>query len=258
MAGIGTVLGRFPRGAGRSCTAQMICLMPSRMALFSGNTVSSVRVYELWPWVSDRLHHDSEHCVSWRSQTSTWTLTVQSRWERAATWGWPWIMGTLWTWIFLSLPWRFSGMISCLLWDYSAWSTQCVRLPRALPPPCHGLPPAASTVFTKVSVMALPTTSSSLSCCLGELQIPDHQTRVFQNAVPTCQHFPSCLFRPSAAEFLPAPKLNHFSLSLSLPTEYWVVQALSASALSHPPLKVKWRSALLFSPWFTLVCRQQG
>lgn len=146
---------------------------------------------------------------------------------------------------FLSLPWRFSGMISCLLWDYSAWSTQCGRLPRALPPLCHGLPPAASTVFTKVSVMALPTTSSSLSCCLGELQIPDHQTRVFQNAVPTCQHFPSCLFRPSAAEFLPAPKLNHFSLSLSLPTEYWVVQALSASALSHPPLKVKWRSCLV-------------
>lgn len=45
--GVGTVLGRFPQGAGRSCTAQMICLMPSRMALFSGNTVSSARVYEL-------------------------------------------------------------------------------------------------------------------------------------------------------------------------------------------------------------------
>lgn len=155
---------------------------------------------------------------------------------------------------FLSLPWRFSGMISCLLWDYSAWSTQCVRLPRALPPPCHSLPPAASTVFTKVSIMALPTTFSTLSCCLSELQIPDHQTRVFQNTVPTCQHFPSFLLRPSAAEFLPAPKLNHFSLLLSLPTEYWVVQALSASALSHPPLKVKWRSCLtvlsLDSPWY--------
>lgn len=45
--GVGKVLGRFPRGAGRSCTAQTICLMPSRVALFSRNTVSSAHVYEL-------------------------------------------------------------------------------------------------------------------------------------------------------------------------------------------------------------------
>ncbi|KAM7318984.1 hypothetical protein ACRRTK_022096 [Alexandromys fortis] len=83
-----------------------------------------------------------------------------------------------------------------------------------------GLPPAAGTAFAKVSIMALPSTFSSLPYCLSELQIPDHQTRVFQNTVPTCQHFLSFLFRPSAAEFLPAPKLNHFSLLLSLPTGY--------------------------------------
>lgn len=113
--------------------------------------------------------------------------------------------------------------------------------------------PLRSTVFTKVSIMALPSTFSTLSCCLSELRIPDHQTQVFQNTVPTCQYFSSFLFRPSAVEFLPAPKLNHFSLLLSLPTEYWVGQALSASALSHPPLKVKWRPCLIVlfldSPW---------
>lgn len=123
--------------------------------------------------------------------------------------------------------------------------------------------PLRVTVSHQLPARSLPK-SSSWPCPVPPHLCPDtsvnskfQTTKLesFKNAVPTCQHFPSCLFRPSAAEFLPAPKLNHFSLLLSLPTEYWVVQALHASALFHPPLKVKWRSCLIIlsldSPWCT-------
>lgn len=63
------VLFWFPKGAGPSCIAQMICLMPGTMVLVSRKAVSFAHVYETRPWVSDRLHHDSAHRVSWGAQT---------------------------------------------------------------------------------------------------------------------------------------------------------------------------------------------
>ena len=43
--------------------------MPGIVVLVSRKAVSLAHVYEMWPEVSDRLHHDSEHGVSQGAQT---------------------------------------------------------------------------------------------------------------------------------------------------------------------------------------------
>lgn len=62
--------------------------MPGIAVLVSRKAVGLAHVYEMWPEVSDRLHHDSEHGVSWRAQTdimshdSAIQIKVSSGWVR--------------------------------------------------------------------------------------------------------------------------------------------------------------------------------